>query len=100
MNSSTNTISLVRKGIPTVIALALFSFILAACDSGSSQPYKIPTPPQQTTVVIPNPSGDGSMFYHGAVVLTKSTGYVKFKTAEGATIEHSGQYQIKTESQY
>ena len=91
-----------RFGRIIAIALGIIfcSSVITACDPQPSQPT-IPSPPAHTMVSIPSPAGGGQkMFYHDAVVLTKSTGYIKFRTAEGTVIEHSGEYQITTENRW
>ena len=60
------------------------------------------TSPKQTkTVVIPTPRGEYGVMnvcYSPVEILRTSTGYVKFRMANGTVIEHSGSYQIHTSS--
>ena len=60
------------------------------------------TSPKQTkTVVIPTPRGEYGVMnvrYSPVDILKTSTGYVKFRMANGTVIEHSGSYQIYTSS--
>ena len=59
------------------------------------------SPKQTKTVVIPTPRGEYGVMnvcYSPAEILETSTGYVKFRMANGTVIEHSGSYQIHTSS--
>ncbi len=73
----------------------LFKPILSGLSNLSSSPK------QTKTVEIPTPRsqyGVMNVTYSPVAILKTSTGYVKFRMANGTVIEHSGSYQIHTSS--
>lgn len=81
-------------GWGTILAITVALSISRACDSGS-QPQTQSAKPV-VTVFIPFPSGGRLIPHSRVVILKQKPGYIKFRTADGRIIEHSGQYQVQT----